>query len=414
MITNKFKCIYNKLENLPELSSTITLVEKEEINKLIDYKSNSGPNFYSTFELMGARNYYNKLKSYCLYLKNDNYSNLHSDIQSLVIKLINKDLVNFEDWIQKSDKISVKIILLSVLLNKFNYIKINIKNLEKTKIPILQVFYIKRKYKPVNEGQQVILNTGHNINNLLDTNMPNNVKLVAYLSYINDMISFDRSIIEILNNKKICKMIDKLSLILIEDKSIKINEFFLDNNSSFKHFKYALNGQIIYFLILKKLNKLKKIEESLPKQFINHIISEYLILDRKNFNKNNHKLRELNFMYSNHYFSQAELLGYVLLEFNNFAKIKNIFDKEINILTLPYNKIRNKNYYSDIIFFLFLLIAFLNYCEQANKNDLKKYSRIILDILNEVKNDNIICCNNLYIVLIQIIKFIEKNTNKLL
>ena len=122
MITNKFKCIYNKLENLPELSSAITLVEKEEINKLIDYKSNSGPNFYSTFELMGARNYYNKLKSYCLYLKNDNYSNLHSDIQPLVIKLINKDLVNFEDWIQKSDKISVKIILLSVLLNKFNYI----------------------------------------------------------------------------------------------------------------------------------------------------------------------------------------------------------------------------------------------------------------------------------------------------
>ena len=278
----------------------------------------------------------------------------------------------------------------------------------------MQVFYIKRKYKPVNEGQQVIPNAGHNINNLLDTNMPNNVKLVAYLSYINDMISFDRSIIEILNNKKICKMIDKLSLILIEDKSIKINEFFLDNNSSFKHFKYALNGQIIYFLILKKLNKLKKIEESLPKQFINHIISEYLILDRKNFNKNNHKLRELNFMYSNHYFRQAELLGYVLLEFNNFAKIKNIFDEEINILTLPYNKIRNKNYYSDIIFFLFLLIAFLNYCEQANKNDLKKYSRIILDILNEVKNDNIICCNNLYIVLIQIIKFIEKNTNKLL
>ena len=119
-------------------------------------------------------------------------------------------------------------------------------------------------------------------------------------------------------------------------------------------------------------------------------------------------------MYSNHYFSQAELLGYVLLEFNNFAKIKNIFDEEINILTLPYNKIKNKNYYSDIIFFLFLLIAFLNYCEQANKDDFKKYSRIILDILNEVKNDNIICCNNLYIVLIQIIKFIEKNTNKLL
>lgn len=268
--------------------------------------------------------------------------------------LLDLDLKRFEKWIRGTKRTDFKFIFLTILCN-YNYNAfLNLKNLDKSRIGLIQAFYAVGSYGLEPNSANSWSRKAEDISNILNCNLSRKNKFYIYYRFlIQEFGKYDiNDLWKKIDLKKRIKEIISIKYKFLEKDIVREDRF----------------SWFLAFLILKHSKRKDKID------FFAFLAEKIISF----FNAQD---------FLEAFIPYSSLLGMIMFEIGSISLVENKFNSLYKRLSFPYTFCKNRRWDKDMTFLFYLFLAIIVYKKKMKEtcdeyimkfSELRSYGRFYI------------------------------------